>query len=344
MRRIVFFVVAFCFVVVIVLPSLIALRGCSLTVPPAPPLASSPEISVYVEAQKKIVKMPLEQYLLGVVAAEMPASFALEALKAQAVAARTFALKRMRAFGGQGCPEHPGADVCTDHRHCQAWKSADDMRRMWGYFEFIPYYYKVSQAVKATEGYVITYQGKLIDAAYHSNCGGATDDAADVWSAPVPYLRGKPCNFHMGSQVFREQKAFSLEELERRLGVSFAVRKVMTQRVNGRTVDVISRVPMAGLVDVIAQSPQGRVKTIRIGDKIFNGADLRDKLGLRSTRLSWRISGNEVLIQTTGYGHGVGMCQYGADGMARQGKSFEDILKYYYTGVEVVRLTTGVER
>ncbi|NPV54412.1 MAG: stage II sporulation protein D [Firmicutes bacterium] len=344
MKRMVFFIVAFCFVVIIVLPSIIALRGCSFNVPPAPPQTSSPEISVYIEPQKKIVRMPLEQYLIGVVAAEMPASFALEALKAQAVAARTFALKRMRAFGGKGCLEHPGADVCTDYRHCQAWKSTDDMRRTWGYLEFIPYYYKISQAVRATEGYVITYHGELIDAAYHSNCGGSTDDAADVWSAPVPYLQGKPCNFHRGGQVFREQRVFSLEELERRLGVTFGVRKVTTQRVNGRVVEVISRDPMARPVEVLAQSPRGRVKTIRIGNRTFSAADLRDRLGLRSTRLSWRINGDSVLIQTTGYGHGVGMCQYGADGMARQGKSFEDILKYYYTGVEVVRLTTGVER
>jgi stage II sporulation protein D len=184
--------VGFCVLVVVVIPSVIV-RGCGLSIyPPTPQLSSFDDtVKVFVVSSNEICNMQLEEYIKGVVAAEMPASFGVEALKAQAVAARTYTLRRMTALGGPGCTANPGADICTDHRHCQAWVSQDELRKRMGYVNYPIYASKIQDAVNSTRGLVATYQGNLIEAYYHADtvsvsCGHNMDL---IISYPISHLR-----------------------------------------------------------------------------------------------------------------------------------------------------------
>jgi len=145
-------------------------------------------VNVFITNQNKIQKIDLEEYVKGVVAAEMPAEFEIEALKAQAVTARTYVLSKEIVLGGKGCQLHPGADVCTDSEHCQAWQSEEELRQKWGE-NFDKYYVKISQAVADTEELVLVYNDALIVPAYHAISGGKTENSEDVWQSKIPYLR-----------------------------------------------------------------------------------------------------------------------------------------------------------
>ncbi|MCR4401189.1 MAG: stage II sporulation protein D [Firmicutes bacterium] len=333
MDRAVIFSVGFCILVVLVVPSVLV-RGCDYGVEPRQQ-AAGPTVRVFVTATGQTVEMPLDEYVRGVVAAEMPASFGTEALKAQAVAARTFAVKRMRQFGGPGCSAHPGADVCTDHLHCQAWISDDELRKKLGYLEYHAYARKIASAVESTSGKIVTYRGEPIEAYYHAASGGSTEDSEDVWQAAVPYLRAVSTEFEAREPSFQQLVEFTVTELEKRLGVKLTERKVRTYKVAGKDVQVVAEERMDRPIEVLSVTPAGRVREIRVGDKVFSGHSLRELLGLRSTKLTCRIVGDKVCFVTTGYGHGVGMSQYGAQVMAQAGKTYADILRHYYPGTEV---------
>ncbi|NPV73213.1 MAG: stage II sporulation protein D [Pelotomaculum sp.] len=279
-------------------------------------------IKVYLHQEDRVVYMQLEDYLVGVVAAEMPAEFPLEALKAQAVAARTYAVKRMGGAGGVANPPHPGADVCDDHRHGQAWLSREELKKRWGTLRYYNYYYKVKTAVDETKGQVLTYQGELIDPAYHASCGGRTENSEDVWRYQVPYLRSVPCPYDADPQPV-QAASYSLEQVDQALGTS------------------LSAVPAAGGgnqardIKVVERTSTGRPKTLIIGGRRFPAVAVRDLLGLRSTNFTWKVEGDLVTFTTTGHGHGVGMCQYGAKGMAEHGYNYRTILSHYYSGAEI---------
>jgi stage II sporulation protein D len=329
MRRFLVGIFAFLFFSIIILPSMLV-RGFdwSAAVPPE----SSPEsktegplVRVFRMQGQELVEMPLEEYLVGAVAAEMPAEFELEALKAQAIAARTFTLYRMSLAGGSGC-ERDGhtADICTDPSHCQGWLSPGELYEKWGanYTRFLA---KISRAVDETAGMVITYNDQLVDASYHSTCGGHTEDAAAVWGKDVPYLVGVPCPYDVASPRFKDELSLSLAQVAGMLNTPVVV-AVAGGR--GTKVDL----------EVLKRSSSGRVMEIRVGKEIFTGGEFRQLLGLRSTNFDWRLEGDNLTFETLGYGHGVGMCQYGANGMAKEGETFNDILRYYYRGVEVKSL------
>lgn len=269
-----------------------------------------------------VVRLPLETYLIGVVAAEMPAEFDIEALKAQAVAARTYALLRLRSRASDG--KHPDADLCADPEHCQAWLSPEELRRRWGFFEFSRNYNKVVAAVRATSGEVLVYNGELIDPVYHSSCGGkGTEDAKDVWGKDIPYLKGVPCKWDPPEKQKRLVASFKIEDVFQRLGIKDAA------------------VPASkgeGLVRVLERTATGRVSRIEIASQVFRGVDLRKALGLRSTDFTVSVTGDRVTFYTRGYGHAVGMCQYGAQGLAMRGWSYREILKYYYQGAVIKKL------
>lgn len=277
----------------------------------------------------RVMNLALDDYLIGVVAAEMPASFHPSALAAQAIAARTYTLKRIKA--GQplitgDSTGHPNADLCTDPTHCQAWKSREEMLRDWGVVNFPSYYRRIAAAVRSTSGIVITYQGELIDPVYHSTCGGATENSEDVWFYKIPYLRSVPCNYCSFSPHFREEIFISWRELEEQLGAGLAL-------------PVAAAYPhRVSFLQVEKRTATGRLKSLRVGDHSFLASEFRQRLGLPSTRLQWRETREGVVFVTRGYGHGVGMCQYGAQGMALQGKSPQEILQYYYRGVQVQKM------
>lgn len=252
--------------------------------------------------------MDLEEYLVGVVLAEMPASFETEALKAQTVAARTYAGKIHNA--GQ---KHGNGSVCTDSQCCQAYLSPDDYLSKGGSVQAVE---KVRNAVSATAGEVLTYDGSLIEATYFSCSGGSTEDAKAVWGADFPYLRSVSSPGEEGAEFYRDTVNFSKEMLEMKLGVK------------------LEEDPDTWLGTVTRTQGDG-VKTIEIGGKVFQGTQLRQLLGLRSTSFTAATGSHGLTIETKGYGHRVGMSQYGADAMAVSGKDYREILGYYYQGTEL---------
>lgn len=276
-------------------------------------------IRVYLHEQNKTVEMNLEDYVKGVVAAEMPAEFELEALKSQAVAARTYAVKNMKNFGGSGLAEQPGADVSTDHRQNQAWLSEEKMKSRWG-SNYEKYWKKISQAVEGTRGLVLTYNGEFIQAVFHSTSGDKTASAKEVWGYEYPYLISVPCTWDQKAPRYYDTKEIALADIEKALGSDAGVVAAATTG-NG------------AVTQLLAVSESGRVDKMRIGSKTFSGLELREKLDLRSTNFSVELKGDKMMFKTVGYGHGVGLCQYGANGMAKEGRSFRDILTYYYQGV-----------
>lgn len=263
------------------------------------------------------VVLPLEDYVRGVVAAEMPASFHPEALRAQAVAARTYAVRHMRVFGGGGCPGRPEADVCGAAAEGQAWLPEAELRRRWGLLRFPVWWRKVSAAVEATRGLIVVYDQEPIDAVFHAAAGGRTEDARYVWGRAVPYLRSVDSP-DRGTRYDGVRVAFTLEEVARRTGVEPGAL-------------ARAAVPVA----VEERTPSGRAAAVRVGDRRLTGREFRQALGLNSTLFTLRLSGGRLEVTTSGYGHGAGLSQYGADALARAGRDFRAILAHYYPGTQV---------
>lgn len=250
------------------------------------------------------INIPLEEYVIGVVGSEMPALFNSEALKAQAVTARTYALKKI-SMGG----------TLTATTSDQVYKTNDQLRAMWGN-SFDAYYNKVKSAVLTTKGEVMTYNGSYIDALYFSTSNGKTEDPIYVWGYTEPYLKSVDSKWDIGKTFFSATKTISKSEISSKLGVNLTSISDIT--INSLT---------AG----------GRVNSITIAGKEFSGVQVRMLLGLRSADFTISESGNDIVFATKGWGHGVGMSQYGANGMANAGYNYLQILKHYYTGVSVIR-------
>lgn len=327
MRRQIFLLIGFLLVVIVIIPAIIV-RGCQLQEKAPTTEGKNYQINLYLTKEHKTVKMPLEDYIKGVVAAEMPAAFNSEALKAQAVAARTFTVRKMRAFGGSGCNLDGKADVCDDPKHCQAWLPQSALKGKWG-SDYQAYWDKISAAVSGTRDLVITYNGQPIDPAYSSTCGGHTENSEDVWSSTVPYLRGVACPYCKESSKMHSTVSFTPAELAKKLNLDVTALKAVPAMKNGS---------VPGVMEIKQRSVSGRVLAAVVGGKQFKGTELRTKLGLNSTNFTWSIDSGKVKFAVTGYGHGIGMCQYGANGMALQGKSYLDILKYYYTDIEIRKM------
>ncbi|HHW57343.1 MAG TPA: stage II sporulation protein D [Clostridia bacterium] len=281
-------------------------------------------INIFIIGQNKLQKMNLEEYIKGVVAAEMPAEFELEALKAQAVAARTYVLSKEIALGGKGCELHPGADVCTDPQHCQAWESVEDMKKKWGE-NFDKYYKKISEAVEDTKGLVLIYNDALIVPAYHAISGGKTENSEDVWQNKIPYLRSVVSPGEEEASKYKTVVTVPKEEFISKL-------KERQPSLKLNSTNLLSQ------IQDIERTQAGHVKSLTMGNVVFTGKDIKEIFDLNSTNFSFGLQGNNIVITVIGYGHGVGMSQYGANAMAKQGKTFEEILKYYYNGVELIKI------
>ncbi len=317
MRKTFFWLLLGCLVVLVILPSLI------LTLRHEPKIEIKNlgvGIRVKMQDSGKVVVMPLEEYLVGVIAGEMPAVFQLEALKAQAVAARTYTLKKVTSDASNSM--HPNADICTDASHCQAWMSKTDMRRRWGIIDYWRYYSKVKKAVEETAGLVATYNGRLIEPVYHSTSSGRTEEASEVWKYSFSYLQSVPSRWDAQSPRFNNATSFTFQELDMRLGTNISA--VPVSSLNSQS-----------LIKILAKTVSGRAKTIKIGARTFSGTELRRLLDLSSTDINWTIKQNGIVFLTQGYGHGVGMSQYGANGMAKEGKDFKEILAHYYRGISI---------
>lgn len=276
-------------------------------------------VRMYRHDTDKVALISLEDYVTGVVAAEMPAEFPTQALTAQAVAARTYVVKRMLAGGVvNNCQK--SADTCDDPNHAQAWISREEMKKRWGTVNYYRYFYKIRMAVEDCAGEIATYQGKPIDPVFHASCGGRTENSEDVWKFEVPYLRSVACPYDADPEPVR-QAAITLNQVENALGIDL---QTVTASTGGYQ-------PF----QVVECTATGRPKTLQTGENRLSASEIRQKLGLRSTNFTWHVADDKIIFKTTGYGHGVGMCQYGAKGLAEHGYDYLRILKHYYNDVQI---------
>lgn len=277
-------------------------------------------VNVYLTQENRLTRMTLEGYVCGVVAAEMPARYHLEALKAQAVAARTRVLAQMEQGG---CSRHPGADICTDSAHCQGYATLGECRQKWqdGYEAYRD---RVLQAQRATRGEVLTYDGELITVLYHAISGGQTEDAATVFSQSVPYLVSVESGGEEETSGFWQDDSFSFAEIAQKINQEIHTVHLTAQDVQRSF--AISR-----------YTTSGRVEAVQIREQEIAATALRKTLGLRSTWFSISMDDQGITFHQRGYGHGVGMSQAGANSMAANGAAYAQILAHYYPGVMLER-------
>lgn len=309
----------------ILLPAMVLMATLKLSdkdiLPTAPPAAPSTQpsaappfsnagyqICVYFGQEQKM--MDMEDYLVGVVLAEMPASFQMEALKAQAVAARTYTIRRSNENS-----RHGHGTICTDHTCCQAYIDPQEYVENGGSGNAVD---RVTRAVADTAGEVLVYDEELIMATYFSCAGGITEDAVAVWGQDVPYLQSVISPGEESAPVYSDRKIFTPEDLQTLLGI----------RLKGDPDDWFTHV---------TYTPGGGVDTLTIGNIPYRGTTLRTLLGLRSTIFTVSVENGKIIFLTRGFGHRVGMSQYGANAMASAGKNYKEILQHYYTGTEIVQ-------
>ena len=280
------------------------------------------KIEIYNTETKKVENVDFEDYIKGVVAAEMPAEFELEALKAQAVAARTFSLYRMNKYP-DGHPDHPETSLCTGI-HCQAWLSKESLRDRHPSNWMYEYWPKIEEAVESTKGEIITYEGKPIEPLFHSSSGGMTENSEDVFVAAFPYLRGVESPYEEGTPRFSAVKTMNVNDF-------IATLKSKYPSVSLSKGNLSSKIKAE-------RTESGRVKRIKVDTLMLTGRDIRTLFGLNSTNFNISLKGDKLEIATKGNGHGVGMSQWGAQGMAEHGSEYTEILKHYYQGVELDKI------
>lgn len=269
-----------------------------------------PFIKLYLHDRDIVVEMDLEDYIKGTLAAEMPASFAMDALKAQAVCARTYAIKKLIA--ATAYPE--GADLSDDINSCQAFVALQNYAAQNPLRKDL--LKRINEAVESTRGEIMLYDNQPIDALYCSTCGGRTEAAGDVWGTDIPYLQSVPCGYCNESNHYINETTVGNSMLNEIAGGS-------GNRLN---------------IKIISRSHGGRPLKLNInGHEIDSGA-LRKALNLPSNWMEFKSDASSTIIYTHGYGHGVGLCQYGANGMAKAGKDYHQILQKYYQGISFYKL------
>lgn len=267
---------------------------------------TSREILVYDDKSDKVISLPLEEFLVGVVCAEMPASYEIEALKAQAVAARSYILNK----SDKNIPEHKGASVCTNPAHCQAYKNPESQDSKWRK----KYLKKIRKAVYSTEGEYLSYGGTAALACFSAVSSGKTESAGDIWGSDVPYLKSVDSSGDKNYSDFKTEKSISVSDFMAQLDIS------------------------SSEIGKIERSKGGSVKTVSIGKKTFSGSEIRAAFSLPSANFTIAQNGDRITLTALGKGHGVGMSQFGANEMAKQGKKYTEILLHYYSNVTIEKL------
>lgn len=265
--------------------------------------SSMSEITIY-RSNGSIINLNMTDYLIGVVSSEMPASFNLEALKAQSVLARTYALKAKQT-----------GKKLTDTVSTQSYIDIDQMKNKWEN-SFNTYYNKIKNAVENTNGEYLSYNGNYIEALYHSTNNGKTESSLDVFGNYYPYLISVSSEYDKNASNYLRTINMPLDTISNKLGLSL----------NNDSV-----------ISILSYTDGGNIKEININGNNFSGKKVRELLGLRSADFDISISDNNANITTRGYGHGVGMSQYGANGMANAGYSYKDILSHYYPGTTLTK-------
>ena len=277
------------------------------------------DIRVYRDRNKSIEVIPLETLVAEMLPFLVPGDFGGEALKAQAVLVRTNIVRQLPVYDGKGCGLYPDADIC-DTGHCMEWlwPMQDEMEKTDkdGQKRAI-----IKEAVESTRGEIVVVNGRPIRAHFHECCGGATENSENITGNRVLYLRKVLCSYCKDSPAWENQRDLAIEEIEQRLGI----------RADGFS--PVKGSPIDGFIDEIDRDSEGRIRRLKIGGKYFKGSDVRDLLGLTSTRFGWKPV--TLRFISGGRGHGLGMCQYGAAAMAAGGCSYEEVIHYYFTGVDI---------
>lgn len=277
---------------------------------------STSRVNVYFHNDDTVKEMMLDEYIVGVVCAEMPASFELEALKAQAVATRSYTISKINASSDDTVMQHKGADICTDFAHCQAYTSKDEAYDSWG-SNAKKYYEKIENAVFSTSDEIITYEGEVINAVFHASNGGRTENSKDVWGGDLPYLTSVESFGEALAPKYKSNVTLKTEEFKKILSSQYP------------------DIKFDKLIGESTFTSGGSVSEIELGNKKIKGTDVRKLFGLYSANFSAKIKDDSIIFNVSGHGHGVGMSQYGANAMAADGKSYTEILSKYYTDTKI---------
>lgn len=293
------------------------------------PASSYPEpfVRVYLSESKAVETVSLEAYVRGVVAAEMPLDFEPEALEAQALAARTYILRRLMNGDRTGMPVQ-NADV-TDTQTHQAYRSISRMSKL--LVQDRDGWMRADQAVRNTRGLIIAYEGQPIDALYFSTSNGYTENSEDVFPFKLPYLRS------VDSPWDKEGAPRSKETVEMPLTRFYELLGAKSEQAMG---PIVAGAGAGKLPIRVTERSEGqRVKVLAVGSLKLPGTEVRSMLGLRSSSFEWIIKGSQIIITTYGSGHGVGMSQWGAEGMAKEGSTSREIVEHYYPGATVMEVS-----
>lgn len=267
----------------------------------------------------EIEEVKLDEYLCNVVSAEMPVDYDIEALKAQAIVARTYTIYKIIHNSGK----HNGADICDSSSCCQAWISKEGRFERWDENKKEENWNKISTAVNETIGKIITYNGEPINAFFHSNSGGTTEIPLNVWGGSgYPYLQVVETSGEDEYSQYSSEIILSKTELVEKLKEEYS--------------DIEINFESEDDIKILEYTESGRVRTIQFGNKNLSGVETRTLLGLRSANFEITKDGENIKFSVIGYGHGVGMSQTGADALAKQGHKCEDIIKHFYIGVEII--------
>lgn len=261
-------------------------------------------------------ELDLDTYLYGVVSSEMPASFEMEALKAQAIVARTYTIYQIK-----NGPKHENADMCDSSLCCQAWISKENRMSRWEDNLKEYYWKKILNAVNDTKGKIVTYGGEPINALFHSNSAGKTELAINVWGGDFPYFQTVETAGEESYTSYNSEVVISKDDLI----------KLMLEKYSGFKIDFKNN----DCIKILERSDSNRVSKILIGNTQISGIDARKIFGLKSANFDFEISDNNIKFSVLGYGHGVGLSQCGSDYLAKNGKTCDEIIKYYYKDVEI---------
>lgn len=280
-------------------------------------------IKIQLTGTGEIKEVSVNDYLKGVLPAEMPPEYDIEALKAQAIVARTYLFQKVAAGG------HNNVDICDSPSHCQAYYSLDKIDSIWekskGWDKTTRQYYlkKIAEAVDSTKNIVITYKGEYIRAYFHACSGGKTEDVANIWGKQnIPYLVSVESLGEEDYKNYTSKITFSVSELQAKLN-------------KDETIQCNIAESRGDVVKILSYTDTGRVDKVEIGGVIYTAEKLRTLLGLKSTNFKVKYEDKEVIFNVTGNGHGVGMSQVGANYYAKQGYTFDKIITHYYTGVDI---------
>ena len=260
-------------------------------------------IKIKVNKNNEIKELNLEEYIVGVVAGEMPASFEIEALKAQAVASRTYALYKIENFDNVY-----DVETTTDD---QVYITIDEMKTKWG-SDFDTYYNKIKEAVLSTKNQVMKKDNKVFKSYYFAMSNGYTEDSVAVFGENTSTSVSSPWD-NESLNKFEVSTTFTKSDLKTKLNLPNDITNI----------------------EILSRDKTNRVSKVKVNDKTYTGIEFRHALGLRSADFTIKQENNSYTITTKGYGHGVGMSQYGANGMAKENNKYNEILKYYYQNIEI---------